>query len=420
MKIDEPLGVVVASTPALPGKEQSAAGSTGDNSSVLAKSTHATGGMANADAKPPSRSGGDSTDPTAQPNIASPAVTLSAKANGSSGNQNGGKISNQQDGDIAGNVRSSSKEGEASNPVDNADGGNDGRSDEATATPVVQPAAPQTDSILGTVATSAPVVATVAVAATAPELSAPAASTVVASANASPLDTKIVQDRNRTSGSDLGSLPPTSAGVSVPGPAMVTKPKSTPSFSFGGTSSGVTFGDAAAAAAGSTGFSFADIPGVPAPSAPISGGVESTSVVQPALALGSARRIQANSPAKLAETKLVTGEEDEEELFRARCKLYVLEEGGMKWVERGVGHMKLNRRSKSDKRRLVMRTEATLRVILNTPVFEGFALDRATDRSVRFQGINLEDETNYCTFLARFSAKSDLDNLAACLSDSKE
>lgn len=109
------------------------------------------------------------------------------------------------------------------------------------------------------------------------------------------------------------------------------------------------------------------------------------------------------------EEKIETGEEDEIELFRSRAKLYCLEQGesGAHWKERGVGQLKLKVNNDKGRARLIMRTEATLRVILNCAIYDNTKLEKASDRSVRFSGIETTDEhaeKGRC-FLARFSTK---------------
>jgi RanBP1 domain/NUP50 (Nucleoporin 50 kDa) len=186
-----------------------------------------------------------------------------------------------------------------------------------------------------------------------------------------------------------------------------------PAFSFGGISAGgnlavTSFGDAAATA---TGFSFA----TSTPSLP------STSPAAPAPVVTKNSELateETAAAAKFAETEVVTGEEDEKESFRSKCKLFLLEDG--RWVERGVGPLKLNTNPLSSKSRLVMRTDATLRVILNTPVFEAFTMDRATDRSARFQGLSVDDAQKHVTYLGRFSSKSDLDRLIRAVESVKK
>lgn len=182
------------------------------------------------------------------------------------------------------------------------------------------------------------------------------------------------------------------------GSGAISKAGSAPQklFAFGGISggtSGTSFGDAAA---GATGFSF------PKPN-PL-----------PASTLGPVTSGR-DPPTKFTPKEVITGEEDETELFRARCKLFVLENS--KWNERGVGYLKLNRHEKTLKSRLIMRTEAALRLVLNTPIIASTAIDRATDRSVRFRGLLTEGSTQQGLYLARFCLKDDLDTFIDAVED---
>ncbi|CAG8540702.1 11777_t:CDS:2 [Diversispora eburnea] len=77
---------------------------------------------------------------------------------------------------------------------------------------------------------------------------------------------------------------------------------------------------------------------------------------------------------------MLTGEEDEVTLHTVRVKLYCMEE---QWKERGVGLLKLNRSKSTVKSpRLVMRTENTLKVILNITLFHGMHVEKQ-DKFVR-------------------------------------
>lgn len=124
------------------------------------------------------------------------------------------------------------------------------------------------------------------------------------------------------------------------------------------------------------------------------------------------------------EAQVETGEENEGELFRARAKMYSLDvnDGKGRWRERGVGSIKFKRHNETGKARLLMRTEGTLRLVLNTPVFPEFSVDRATERSLRFQGYDVDDTDgkNRTSFLIRFSTKDTTSGLIEAIEKWKE
>lgn len=172
-----------------------------------------------------------------------------------------------------------------------------------------------------------------------------------------------------------------------------------PAFVFGASSGAATMSFAAAAKSdGAFGFS------------------SSASVPLPASKPTPEKR------AEFKEAHIETGEEDDEEQFRGRAKLYSLESDGkdaMCWRERGVGALKFNKNRKSGKARLVMRTEATLRVVLNTAVFKELKFDKATERSLRFQGYDVEGGERK-GFLVRFATRDVLDALVVVIEKWKE
>eukprot|EP00033_Pygsuia_biforma_P004042 GCRY01004428.1.p1 GENE.GCRY01004428.1~~GCRY01004428.1.p1 ORF type:complete len:318 (-),score=45.36 GCRY01004428.1:9-878(-) len=85
---------------------------------------------------------------------------------------------------------------------------------------------------------------------------------------------------------------------------------------------------------------------------------------------------------EIIETK--TGEEDEELLFVSKAKLFTLDKESRSWKECGVGKIKLNCSKLNQKARLIMRTEETLRLILNTPLFQEFSLQKADAKGLQF------------------------------------
>jgi len=75
---------------------------------------------------------------------------------------------------------------------------------------------------------------------------------------------------------------------------------------------------------------------------------------------------------KLDEVEVVSGEEDEEVLFKMRAKLFAFTEslldkgsGNKSWLERGVGEVRFLKHKEFGKIRLLMRQEKTLKIICN-------------------------------------------------------
>lgn len=84
---------------------------------------------------------------------------------------------------------------------------------------------------------------------------------------------------------------------------------------------------------------------------------------------------------------MLTGEEDECVQFQMpRAKLFVLE--GTDWKERGVGQLRLNTKTSPDDdkltARMVMRSEAVHRLILNISLFAEMNVTLAQDKFLRF------------------------------------
>ena len=92
----------------------------------------------------------------------------------------------------------------------------------------------------------------------------------------------------------------------------------------------------------------------------------------------------------------MTGEEDETTIYKCNARVFIYDTGVKAWKERGRGSLKLNRTTPSvsdfglasdddeggqgDKKqakksaRLIMRTDGTFVVILNTPIYESMKL----------------------------------------------
>ncbi|KAJ1898969.1 hypothetical protein LPJ66_002413 [Kickxella alabastrina] len=85
---------------------------------------------------------------------------------------------------------------------------------------------------------------------------------------------------------------------------------------------------------------------------------------------------------------VLTFEEDETCLFTTKAKLFALVAGN--WKERGGGQFKINRHNENHaRRRMVMRTDLTFRLILNSPMFSGMKAE-CERKFVRFGCIDAE------------------------------
>lgn len=81
------------------------------------------------------------------------------------------------------------------------------------------------------------------------------------------------------------------------------------------------------------------------------------------------------------DVELMTGEEHETTVASARVKLYVMAQD-KSWKERGIGVLKINT-AEGASPRLVMRSDAVLRLLLNVKLFSGMQCDLEQERFVR-------------------------------------
>uniref|UniRef100_T1JGW8 RanBD1 domain-containing protein n=1 Tax=Strigamia maritima TaxID=126957 RepID=T1JGW8_STRMM len=107
------------------------------------------------------------------------------------------------------------------------------------------------------------------------------------------------------------------------------------------------------------------------------------------------------------EVLVVTGEEEESNVLQVNCKLFTFDQKNSSWVERGRGLLRLNDKDESAaegalQSRLVMRTQGSLRVVLNTKVWAGMAIEQPSQRSVRLTAM---DGDGVKVFLVMASAK---------------
>ncbi|XP_059847432.1 ran-binding protein 3b isoform X2 [Hypanus sabinus] len=98
----------------------------------------------------------------------------------------------------------------------------------------------------------------------------------------------------------------------------------------------------------------------------------------------------------LKKVEVITGEEAESNVLQIQCKLFVFDKTSQTWVERGRGLLRLNDMASGDdgalQSRLVMRTQGSLRLILNTKLWAQMQIDKASEKSIRITAMDAEDQ----------------------------
>ncbi|KND03243.1 uncharacterized protein SPPG_02296 [Spizellomyces punctatus DAOM BR117] len=117
----------------------------------------------------------------------------------------------------------------------------------------------------------------------------------------------------------------------------------------------------------------------------------------------------------LAETKAVSGEEDEETIYQTRGKLFVWDasvKGKERWRERGKGMVKVNvKNGRAEQGRLVMRSDGSLRLILNTKIFSEMKCKVISEKYVEFLGTTVDQPGQIAKFLLQFNKREPADEL---------
>ncbi|KAJ8270943.1 hypothetical protein GJAV_G00121010 [Gymnothorax javanicus] len=98
----------------------------------------------------------------------------------------------------------------------------------------------------------------------------------------------------------------------------------------------------------------------------------------------------------LQKVEVLTGEESESNVLQMQCKLFVFDTVSQFWVERGRGQLRLNDMASTEdgmlQSRLVMRTQGSLRLILNTKLWSQMQMERAAEKSLRITALDTEDQ----------------------------
>ncbi|CCH60267.1 hypothetical protein TBLA_0C04710 [Henningerozyma blattae CBS 6284] len=92
---------------------------------------------------------------------------------------------------------------------------------------------------------------------------------------------------------------------------------------------------------------------------------------------------QDNSIVSLKKQEVKSGEEEEEVIYQANAKLYQLQDVKEGWKERGVGHIRINKNRTSGKYRIIMRSRALLKVLLNISLIKGLSVSKGFPGSLQ-------------------------------------
>ncbi|NXE06444.1 RNB3L protein, partial [Lophotis ruficrista] len=110
----------------------------------------------------------------------------------------------------------------------------------------------------------------------------------------------------------------------------------------------------------------------------------------------------------LDKVEIITGEEAEHNVLQINCKLFVFNKLSLTWIERGRGSLRLNDTSTNKcgklQSRLIMRNQGSLRLILNTRLWDQMVIKRANRKSLCFTATDQEDHSVQ-VFLIQASSK---------------
>lgn len=114
-----------------------------------------------------------------------------------------------------------------------------------------------------------------------------------------------------------------------------------------------------------------------------------------------------------------TGEEDETHAFQSKAKLFILDTAANKWNERGLGQLRLNVSKDKSSARLLMRVEASLRLILNVSLFASMKVEKNGDKAVKFTGPALDKENEICIYCIRLASADLVEQLMTAIENNK-
>ncbi|XP_078656394.1 uncharacterized protein LOC144902733 isoform X1 [Branchiostoma floridae x Branchiostoma belcheri] len=121
--------------------------------------------------------------------------------------------------------------------------------------------------------------------------------------------------------------------------------------------------------------------------------------------LESAARYQESRTSSMdfAEVEKVTGEEGERNVMQCQCRLFLFNKTSQSWQERGRGCLRLNDLPTQDdgsfQSRMVMRSQGSLRLLMNCKLWPRMVVEQASKRSVRVTCMD-QDRVNVYLIMA--------------------
>lgn len=124
---------------------------------------------------------------------------------------------------------------------------------------------------------------------------------------------------------------------------------------------------------------------------------------------------------KAEETPRVSGEEDEENVFNTRGRVFITtkrEDGTAYWREHGKGPIKINVHKESKRSRIVMRTDGTFQLKMNMRIFPEMGLKKLNDVSIFISGF--EGDMKPVSYLLKTRIKQESEALFDALEAQKK
>eukprot|EP00808_Paulinella_micropora_P008045 g38897.t1 len=117
-----------------------------------------------------------------------------------------------------------------------------------------------------------------------------------------------------------------------------------------------------------------------------------------------------------------TGEDNEDEVWKQRCKLYRFFDDRKEWVTRGVGDLRLLKNKEKGTMRLVMREDKTYKVRLNHAVADVSLLTNESCESARVWCCTdySDEKPSMKQFLARFKTLEDAEDFERAYNNARE